>query len=977
MEQASILKSGEVVKLTGLINPKYTIYGFLNSFEAVINGVTKKFKETVKEDFRDVDLVGQVDQDVIGGFYEEDFFLEYLIDKNKLYELKNHKYTFKLGSVNDEIIVKKLKVSSPYTDFCKIETYKWTYQPNVPIVDYGTWQIKIPNGVVPEPLEGINIQLNDTAMQFYNHKIELFVTPITNESEKQAKAFLFAKIAIQINSIENIFNSIELGTSSDFGQYINSQKSEWSTQPIFVNPTVQILEDYTRNLTSFYKSFYANQILIKKAPKKEQFYWLARCLSAEALATVPTNDKVDLLENISDYSHRLTERNNGEQLALKIIESFLYDSVSGTERNDLLDRLMKIQVYQVKNAYSQNITKTYDTKQTLFEILYLKIDDNRSGRYSYGIFTTDDNRKKFILILFRIWKSSKYNPKYADTSYTKEANDFGLFPESYYMKLIIDSGSTIEKTKYYDSEKSPAILIYDSFGELTNSSLNSKDISYSLGDINGDKITIYEKGKNTITTNSSKENNQYQSSYSVEYGTYDLYQPISIMGFKADLDFIEFKSPESEINLNDPIPSIPVFLLYYLQDYSTLKKIDFGVMAAIEIALNLTGVGELSNLKYLSYLSKLRAVRSGTSSASEVVLFWKAVSGVNGAVQFTAGNALSISLYISNTTTDPDIKEFAERLSVFMGILTISSLLSHPAIKRKLYGAAADVLNQERKLISLGKAHGLDADTMNAIRSIYDIESLINLMKLKLENLPSYARNTLLSKFGNLTKDEQFAFFTYFYNVQEESKWIMMDFKHSRLVNGEVQFYTWVDVWQNEIQFLKNYRTYEFLESFQLLRNNAKLLEHVHVGHGGLSFGNPWVTGAHNLDLIDNIRWRWADESSVLTNTRGYKFGKIQRNMSDFNWTGGRPPSPWKVKSDTTTFWKQFSNNPLENIKRINEEMALAISNKKFTRFEYNRDGITIKSDIFHGFASDGQEIEIVFKHGINEIITIYPIFTR
>ena len=57
--------------------------------------------------------------------------------------------------------------------------------------------------------------------------------------------------------------------------------------------------------------------------------------------------------------------------------------------------------------------------------------------------------------------------------------------------------------------------------------------------------------------------------------------------------------------------------------------------------------------------------------------------------------------------------------------------------------------------------------------------------------------------------------------------------------------------------------------------------------------------------------------------------------------------------------------------------MALAISNKKFTRFQYNRDGITIKSDLFHGFASDGQEIEIVFKHGTNEIISIYPIFTR
>jgi hypothetical protein len=234
---------------------------------------------------------------------------------------------------------------------------------------------------------------------------------------------------------------------------------------------------------------------------------------------------------------------------------------------------------------------------------------------------------------------------------------------------------------------------------------------------------------------------------------------------------------------------------------------------------------------------------------------------------------------------------------------------------------------------------------------------------------------SLYTRSGNLTKDEQFAFFSYFYNVQEEGKWIKMDFKYSRVVNGEIQFYTWVDVWQNEIQFLKNYRNYEFLEGFHIIRNNSKLLEHIHLGNGGLSVSRPWATGAHNIDLIDGIKWRWANEASVLTDAKGYKHGKIQRNMSDMGWTGGRPPSPWKVKDNASTFWRKFSNNPSENIQRINEEMALAFSNKKFTRFQYERDGINIKSDLYHGYASDGKEIEIVLKHGTNEIISIYPTF--
>jgi hypothetical protein len=111
MEQAAILKSGIVVKLTDLINPIYTIYGFLNSFETIKDGVTKKFRETLITDFKEED---QLNKDAIGGFYEEQFFLEYLIDKNKLYQLKEHYYKFKLATDDDIINVRKLKVVDPY-----------------------------------------------------------------------------------------------------------------------------------------------------------------------------------------------------------------------------------------------------------------------------------------------------------------------------------------------------------------------------------------------------------------------------------------------------------------------------------------------------------------------------------------------------------------------------------------------------------------------------------------------------------------------------------------------------------------------------------------------------------------------------------------------------------------------------------------------------------------------------------------------
>ena len=323
MEQAAILKSGDVVKLTGLTNPQYSIYGFLTSFEVnikrVINNVekevTEKYSYTVQDQFRLEDLVGQVNKDVSGGFYEEQFFLGYLAGKNKLYELKNHKYEFKTASDGDEIIVKKLKVVDPYTDFCKIETYKWKRKLNISVLDVGTGQIIIPTGVVPNPVLGENIQLNSNAMVFYSHKIGLFVTPLTDSNEKYAKAFLFAKMAIRINLIiRDIFSLFATEINTDFGVYLSNQIHEWTNRPIFVNPTIEILEDYLDNLNKFYKAAYANKLAIKSALKEDKFYWLARALSADALAVVPTIDKVVLLEKISGFRKQLTEYNTSKSV---------------------------------------------------------------------------------------------------------------------------------------------------------------------------------------------------------------------------------------------------------------------------------------------------------------------------------------------------------------------------------------------------------------------------------------------------------------------------------------------------------------------------------------------------------------------------------------------------------------------------------------------------------------------------------------
>ncbi|WP_166922445.1 EndoU domain-containing protein [Flavobacterium poyangense] len=976
MEQAAILKSGNVVKLTGLINPKYTIYGFLNSFETVVDGVTKKFKETVKEDFRAIDLAGQIDKDVIGGFYEETFFLEYFLDetKEKLHQLKNHKYTFKSASAGDEIIVKKLKVASPYTDFCKIETYKWLYQPNVPIVDYATWQISIPPEAFPN-LVAKNIELSSTAMQFYSHKIGLFVTPLSDVNDKQAKAFLLAKMAIQIHSIENIFNLVELNIDTDFGRYINSQRFEWSNQPIFANPTISVLEDYMLNLTHFYKSFYANYISIKKATKREQFYWLARCLSAEALATVPSYDKVNLLKKISDYSHLLTEWNNGEELALKIIQSFTFDSVSAAERNYLLQMLMEIQVYQLTNTYNQK--STYDTKQTLFEVLYLKIDDNRTGRYNFGpleytfgLLETEDNRKKFILMLYQIWKKSEYNPIYADPSYSQPANIFGVYPESYYMKLVSDEGNTIQRTKYYDNVTSPAILAYDSAtNHQTDSSLISTTDEYILGEIKGKKIEIRKKSTTRETNfKSLKENNQRVTSFTYLYGTYDLYQPISIIGFKPDSDLVEtFKDPETQINLNNPIPNIPVFFLYYMQDYSDLKKIDFGLALVYAVATSLSGIGALNNLKYLTYLSKVRSVYTGTATAAETVLFWRAVEGSHNAVTFTADNLSSLNDYINTTTTDPDIKAFTEKANVWFNTLAVVTLSTDIIVKKKLFDATADLMLEEVKLIEVGKSSGLNAEVMNAIKSVYDAAALITEMLQKLNNLPSNVSNNIIDRFNTFTDEEKYDFFVCFFNLKKRTDWAKLNFLHTRIVNGIPKQYNLVDIWENEIKFLKNQRTVDFLEAYRIISNSneieigifkgqikSKLLKKYHNSAPPYTDNQyQWIAkGVHHNDAIQN------GTAVIIGNTTtvgpqglGYYKAKVKIYDPNCPINGG-----WIIKKKNSTF---FPNTWTKQ--KLHEELAFAYNNR------------ALKNGHLKGRMSDNVEVVFYTENGI--IKSVYPSF--
>ncbi len=929
MEQAAILKSGIAVKLTGLISPSYTIYGFLNSFFKD----TKKFRETLQIDFREED---QWHKDAIGGFYQEEAFLKYL-NKDKdypLYKLKNYYYKFELATDNDEINVRKLRLVAPYTEFCVLETYKWTYVKNsILLGDLNSNQILIPVGTQPNPINGDIIPLYGTTPNtFFNNKISLFVTPLTNSVEKQAKAYLFAKIAIRISQIKKeifqLFNTVQ---NTDFATFLTNQDNQWALEPMFVNPTIEILEDYLKNLSSFYKNAYRNQLLIQQASKAEKFYWLARCLTAEGLAIVPVIDKINLLKYISKMK-TMTEANGGEALALKVLESFTFDSVSANDRNTFLDALMENQVYSVTNMYNQ--TSNNDTHQTLFEVLFSKIDDNRSSRYTFGIFDTQNNKLKLIVLLYQIWKRTKYNPHYEDSSYTLPRNQFGVFPESYFMALENDT-TGIQKTKYFNALSSPPVFV---FNTSSDSFHFHSEATFEIEKWEGKYIKINEIRESTVFDGHFTSHD----SVSKLYGIYHLYQPITIIGFKPDLDLLEsFKDPETELNLFGETPVIPAFIFEYLENYSSLKKIDFGIMLGVEIALNLTGVGALSKLRYINYLSKARGAIMGTETATNTLLFYEAASGANAAVQFTAGNLMAISNYVSNTTTDLDEQRFMNKVSAFCGIVTIFSICAHPSVKRRLFDSAADVLAEERQLILAGKTHGLSVDVMDSIRGLYGIDGLIDLMQIKLNNLPSTASQTVIVKFATFTNDEKYQFFAYFYNMQEESKWFSMNIVKYRYVSNTIQEYTLVDIWKDEILFLKNYRTFDFLEAFNRFKYiNPNEFKHVRYLWNGENGAHWFLYVTDDLSATSAVKYKFVGNSSSINTTIPLNLRTTVENVNGHLLY----KNLWKYNANTNHYIlngigvskkaEHYVLNPLWNEQKVIEEMAYAWGNKIVKRIE-------------------------------------------
>lgn len=855
----------------------------------------------------------------ITGFFKKEKFLEYLAKKIDRFKIQKSQLNFKTlkKAVNGDIFkTTKLNTENPYNDFCKVISYEWKFEIEYKLLDVNSNIIIPPTSFENFAKKEKIMEVNPIAKIFFLHKVGIFVNDIVDETEKREKTYQLIKIALCIHWInKDIFLIFQ--NNSILIDYIESQNTEWSSLPIFNNPTIEDFQEYYKSVVNFYKSAYSNQLFIQNTSEENKLYWLAHILSPQGLIPIPVEDKIKLLRYIAKGTIKGETSNifgevNEEQFVLDIISSI-------TNVNNQIDYFFSNLKYLNYNGNSQD--------QTLFEIIYSKMNDRGLG---------EENLKKMMNLLYQKWLMSSLYPYNLDGSV---------------------KDNLINKTTY---NSKPINIDYKS--------------SEVLGMFNNTNYDFIFNGKNITITEDGYQINSKGDAIPTEYkvGSYDLFQAVTIKNTDDNTENIKFITT----NIGGEQKAIlPIFYLKYIDDKKSTENLVTAIELTFDLALTATGIGNLAKLRHLKHLTSLGRVALGLEATipGQTLITYELAQGVAGLIEVSSSIA-SILLSYGNTyrdtycnpesqSYDPEKCTFYTRLDVIVNVMQIFSGVLDYATSRQLKNAS-------RKILDGPIPDGFDPDALIILRKFAgDIDEIKEVFRARLfEKYGNNNNSNIWKKLNGLPTspiNKQEMFILDFENATDD----VLDSLNAN--NGEL-----IEEWFNINHLSFERKNIIFLKNAKRLRTHPRLFIHVHHGHAGVIAGRnkAYITGVHNLDalnLADNsgtIRFRWQNVSDVKSNSRGYKYGKIERDMSDFNWTGGNPPTSWRVKDESSSFWPSNYDT-----KRINEEMTSAFTNKKFKRIEYKRGNKSI--NVFYGKASDGQTIQInVSLYNPNDIISIYPI---
>jgi len=710
MENAVILKTGKVVRKSSFVpgSLRTDLQGFVDQF--AIGTSDKIYKHVNKEKFNLQDLDGY-DKPISKGYYLQSEFLKYIaniITLKKLndYVLKDSDLIF--AKDGDQIEVFRLHIKSPYNYFYKQEKFNIGYKKNISVVD-SNQNIIIPNDKEPVIINFDNATI--TSKQFYTKRISIANT-FNETKEKDSAVLLITKTAIMINKIEREIFPL-FAQNEDLISYTNNQITEWLSDEILINPSLETLAEFYQNITDYYKVAYSNQLKILESSGTEKLYWLAMGLSSQSLSVLPVNEKWKILyylikNKLSNNFERIKE----EELVVNLVYSFNLSNINE------IDQFLSFFLYPYETGTEK--------EATLYEILYNSMSTSTNikqgllGLSNWVLGTQYQpatTKGQFVMAVYMLWQFSKYNP-YDDygrlknltidfrssnsiASFSSDSTTHSLFNYTHYVAYDpvywTNSSEEIKEYKISRPDASPILMPYQS----------SKIIGVYFDNfnfnINGDKIIAYQSLP-VISSRSDKYVTLVEQD-EVQYGVYDLFQPVTLLSTD-----IETRSALSTVNgQNISINGqninsfIPLFVLSFIDKDGDSSDAESIIGYVVDVATTFTGIGNLAKLKHLKWGA------SGLKAGEVALKSLEGLKIVVGGVEFTAG----VLGFFANFVECSENDSFCQGMKTFIAVFQLACLTTNVGT-----GTASLIAKREAaKLIKIAGEGANDSETIANLKS--------------------------------------------------------------------------------------------------------------------------------------------------------------------------------------------------------------------------------------------------------------------
>ena len=290
-----------------------------------------------------------------------------------------------------------------------------------------------------------------------------------------------------------------------------------------VNASHQLTDLYNA-LTEFSASYYGNKTAIIKKTSNNFILFLvelAKVAPSQSFEIFDAKTKYNMLCEMIKES--VTQYNGLEFAVITVVESVTDSQVDAF----LLWLLKEVEISP----------KDKSKNKTLFEILFRKLDDNRAERYTFGLLEMSNNRAIFIVNVYKLWTKSVYNPYFNHPTYTLAPID-GIYEESYYMELETILGQSIPGPRYYNLENKVPTINYDAPQQTGEYNGSYEKIDFGV-EFKNNELEVYKYVTTYIQSHRVNSDGFDKVRTKDLYGTYDLYQPISVLGYKPDLHLVQ------------------------------------------------------------------------------------------------------------------------------------------------------------------------------------------------------------------------------------------------------------------------------------------------------------------------------------------------------------------------------------------------------------------------------------------------------